>query len=442
MIAGIEAGAIRLGEAHLNDNDLSMAELAELNAVIKASAPDLKILDLQDNKLSVNSPEDMAIWLDFLQSLSCCRELQTLRLSHNPLGDKAIELMARAYCRSESQSTSNLATDMQPSFPEKDGLLEETAEPVILVDGIQKSDEGYSGSETRRESVEFAARPTSPGLCRPGTYQLTTDTLYKPAGGLRNVTELALEDVRLSDAGALSLSYVIEHCYQDRECSVLEHLPEHSRINLRALPNDRSDHVATPRTGVRHNGNDFSGPGSKLLEIAERSAEPTSDYGSMVSANSPARRRSSTCAGLPFPERRRSSAGSDGDSKFAVTVPNTTELERARTKVQGLLLKDNAITSLPVELWRISLSILRVARVIRTMNPQENLGGLSIALWQQIVVEACDEHHLLSETQSANIMRWARDVDCMQIEQEWDNKLPHVRTWRILEAIGCLAYDC
>lgn len=90
---------VLLEELCLKDNGLTVASLSGLTSVMDLVRNDLKDLDLSDNAISVNDPDDVIPWEGFLQSLSKCCVLRRLDLSGNQLGTKAFEVLARVYAK-------------------------------------------------------------------------------------------------------------------------------------------------------------------------------------------------------------------------------------------------------------------------------------------------------------------------------------------------------
>ncbi len=90
---------VLLEELCLKDNGLTVASLSGLTSIMSLVCHDLRDLDLSENAISVNDPDDVLHWEAFLQSLSTCCVLRRLDLSGNELGTKAFEVLARVYAR-------------------------------------------------------------------------------------------------------------------------------------------------------------------------------------------------------------------------------------------------------------------------------------------------------------------------------------------------------
>lgn len=90
---------VLLEELSLKDNGLTAASLSGLTSVMHLVCEDLRDLDLSDNAISVNEPDEVNLWEAFLENLSRCCVLRRLDLSGNNLGTKAFEVLARVYAR-------------------------------------------------------------------------------------------------------------------------------------------------------------------------------------------------------------------------------------------------------------------------------------------------------------------------------------------------------
>jgi Leucine Rich Repeat (LRR) protein len=85
----------------LQNNALTTRSLKKLSRVIALSAGDLRELDLSGNEIRVVTPDQGLAWQQFLDSFRHCYMLKKLDFSHNPLGPRGIEILARVYMRSE-----------------------------------------------------------------------------------------------------------------------------------------------------------------------------------------------------------------------------------------------------------------------------------------------------------------------------------------------------
>lgn len=96
-------GAARLTELHLPGNQLTILSLKKLGEVVELSAGDLRELDISRNAIEVRSDDDKGkgVWLGFLRAFEGCYVLKKLDLGMNQLGIAGVELLSRAYMRSD-----------------------------------------------------------------------------------------------------------------------------------------------------------------------------------------------------------------------------------------------------------------------------------------------------------------------------------------------------
>ena len=67
--------------------------------------------------------------------------------------------------------------------------------------------------------------------------------------------------------------------------------------------------------------------------------------------------------------------------------------------------------------------------------------GFSEDVWRQIISHQAGVHGILNITQQRSILRWAMDRATLNREREALGKPESAQIWRLLEGIGCLAYD-
>ena len=90
---------VLLEEFCLKANKLTLASLECLTQIMPLVTDDLRDLDLSDNLISVNDPDDVIPWEAFLISLSQCCVLRRLDFSGNELGTKGFEVLSRVYAK-------------------------------------------------------------------------------------------------------------------------------------------------------------------------------------------------------------------------------------------------------------------------------------------------------------------------------------------------------
>ena len=92
---------IRLEDVCLKDNKLTAKCLRSLAGVMAHAASHLRDLDLSDNSICITTNEEAADWEKFLESFARCSALRRIDLSGNALGQRAFEILARVYGKSE-----------------------------------------------------------------------------------------------------------------------------------------------------------------------------------------------------------------------------------------------------------------------------------------------------------------------------------------------------
>jgi hypothetical protein len=62
-------------------------------------------------------------------------------------------------------------------------------------------------------------------------------------------------------------------------------------------------------------------------------------------------------------------------------------------------------------------------------------------VWIRILRCVADPEDLLSKRQCESIIAWAEDLTTLQKEREVVGKLRSLQLWRVLDGLGCLAYE-
>lgn len=177
--------------------------------------------------------------------------------------------------------------------------------------------------------------------------------------GLRSIPYLIISKTELSDKAALFLSYILPvHPTPDR---LLRYLPP-TRPGFQAEILDRYDHFSGCSGIVYQKNEQFTSMGLRVLELAENirdatlyptSALPRSKQVSDI-FNTPL---------TPVRPRKESLLAPLGNSPHTNYGSGTAvELERARSKIQGALLKESGTGS--IEVWRTALRMLATSRTI------------------------------------------------------------------------------
>ena len=316
---------IKLEELCLRGNQLTAKSLLSLGELITQAVADLKDLDLSENTITISTQEDTDAWEYFLRSFSRCHVLRRIDLSKNDLGTKAFEVFARVYSQEE-------LLDLEVSDLSDQDLA------------------SYAGS--------------LPAL-NLRDYSITR--------GLRSVPYIVFCDTAMTDTCALHLSYVLAN----------HHLP--ARL-LPLVPPAKAGPSAqqidayntTSRCqGIIYLPNDrLSAAAIKVLELSELARTRLVEDGSREDGMTEAETASSTPRrASETPVSPHSSGGghrrrtiSMGGAELEGSRYGSTDLDRARSRVQGDTLRDAGPCS--NDLWRASLKFLSLARVLLVRGAQ------------------------------------------------------------------------
>ncbi|KAI4136007.1 MAG: hypothetical protein LQ347_000184 [Umbilicaria vellea] len=199
--------------------------------------------------------------------------------------------------------------------------------------------------------------------------------VYASTRGLRSVPYIVLSNTAMTDACALHLSYVL----------VSHNFPEQLVARVPPVKAGPPQHqlevydITSGCQGLVYLPNDKLGiAGSRVLELGELAREGFLDETSyeetqeeFETTTKPARALRRESDVWPSPSfsapsgRRRSAtsvAGSEYDGRSSYSATASTELDRARSRIQGNVLRDFGASS--VDLWRVSLKMLTLSRAI------------------------------------------------------------------------------
>lgn len=294
--------------------------------------------------------------------------------------------------------------------------------------------------------------------------------------GLRSVPYLILSCTGGTDASALFLSYII--CLHPTLRRILPYLPlpkasQHEEYGKGASSNCQ---------GVIYLPNDnFTVAATRVLHCAEKIRDPRRD-GQWPSPNARNQRRSVHHEQAMF----------------------KTELERARNKIQGTILRGE--DGLTVDIWKIALRTLVVGRIMlwRMENPLDfprvvhrkaidwpsqsstsrrrassslSDGSLSpiespvlhpsaapsalsvvldlntvyddpklpgclpVHIWTKIIAMATDPNMFLSDRQLKKVIEWGGSRCALEKERDFVGQTRYQQIWRVLDSMECLAYE-
>ena len=295
---------LRLEEACLKGNLLTVKSLAHLADVIHLSASEMRDLDLSNNRIQVTTPAEATAWERFLHSFARCCVLRRLDLSGNPLGFKGYEILLKVYAQ------------------------------------------------------ENEWNETEPNFLR----------------GLRSVPYIVLSDTCMNDVSAMHLSYIIANHRLPHQLLPLVPL---AKAGAPTQQLEAYDQVEGCRGIIWQRNEELETAGTRVLELAEATRlatyDPTVDSEADPSiptelmddlrlTDLPKTATNQNPPVTPISRHRRDSAGTPLSSVQQSPALNSSELDRARSRIQGDTLKDQGLRS--NDLWLMSIRMLRYARII------------------------------------------------------------------------------
>lgn len=159
-------GAAKVADFILQENELTAKSLPKLTEVVALSAGDLRELDVSDNKIQIETSEDKAAWLAFLQAFAGCYMLKKLNLGGNKIGTAGMEILARVYTKSDLDFVEGDAHDVLGSKTDDESGLAENMEAMDIKSGKEnepaksRSKKTFGKSKTSKSNGECF-----PALC-------------------------------------------------------------------------------------------------------------------------------------------------------------------------------------------------------------------------------------------------------------------------------------
>ncbi|KAI5788880.1 hypothetical protein DFH27DRAFT_213350 [Peziza echinospora] len=505
----IQTGATKLEELSLSENGITIRGLAYLMRVIKLSSKDLKDLNLSGNSIKVVSDEEVSLWEEFLTRFREVTNLRRLDFSSNPLGPtRAFETLLRCYSRENpiylshsqysvfedvSEDDIELLDDSGHDFDsdDTDSYLRPRLQSLHLRrENSSSPPTVYSSESTSSRSAKLARRTS--GLSHSLLTTLSTPPITTPElHGLRSIPFMILSNTEMMDISALHLSYLLPHHPLPRQILQL-----HSISKTSPAADHWDDLERQFPTGIVYRpNNSLTTLGLKALEIAEGYRGDPSPNKRITNT----RRASDVSVGSPTSLR----GGYFNSNPPISVVGSTNEMDRSRSKIQGMILKDEGPEQ--IELWRSAIKTLVLARALlldaepsspivsssssrnscfdtpssprvshatttvlptspQNLSPSsyklyrtsfhgssthsESLrqnnklpGKLPEYIWHRIIAYAADSNNTMSTQQLRNVIEWGRQRETLIREKEFAGKLPSVQIWRFLEGLECLTYE-
>ncbi|KAL7275990.1 hypothetical protein RUND412_001021 [Rhizina undulata] len=380
LVEAIGSGNVKLDELNLAENKLTLDGLKSLGVVIRLSKNDLKDLDLSCNCIEIVTEEKAEAWEAFLECFRNVCSLRRLDISQNPIGDRGIEILLKVYAREPPIILPRFADSVVAESSDEE-LDEEFDEELEDIDEFAYAQvRNMSISDSRESSLSpksFYSSPPKSTRQRAGSVNRRSPsspplTISLPANsaelhGLRSIPYLVLCETGITDKAALFLSYIIPiHPTPER---LWAYLPR-PRVGSQAEIFENYDHT-TGCTGIIYQPNEnITAEGLRVFHLAEGMRDGCCfPHGGSAGHGSRSRRVSDASAppATPMKSTRRDSFSAMPSSPHS-PAPNisnggaVTELERARRKIQGNILRDTGPGC--VELWRTALRMLVVSRAI------------------------------------------------------------------------------
>ncbi|KAE8417688.1 hypothetical protein BDV36DRAFT_283568 [Aspergillus pseudocaelatus] len=231
-------------EFHIQGNSLTLKSLPKLGEAIALNAGELRELDISNNNINISpSPEDKAIWCQFLNSFKNCYMLKKLDLGGNPLGPVGLETLARVYIKSDLHF---LEDDANAIVESKNGKRSFIEDPVAV-------------KVTTGKENEYSTRGSRPGKSpnkgkKALRQSFAPDDLKRFActRGLRSIAYLILSNIYMAKSGTVHLASMLS--MQRTSDQLLKFLPGGKSLALPEtargnsivwLPNDTLPQVAS-----------------------------------------------------------------------------------------------------------------------------------------------------------------------------------------------------
>ncbi|EWC46855.1 hypothetical protein DRE_03867 [Drechslerella stenobrocha 248] len=375
----------RVEELNLSGNDLTAACLRPLRRALSV-CPDLRDFDLSNNVIKVTTLDDMKEWGHFLEGFADLKCLRRLDVSHNPLGDIAVEILFRTYAlECEIFLPYNLSgtkkidsfdepTDVDYSIEGFDirssgGHLYLSSHPAQAIDG-----EGGVVDGIRESKVSVNTISTQSVGILSSSPESSTDSSHDlvELHGLRGIPYIVLSDIKATDLSAMWLSYIItEH---PLPADLHPHLPPLKEGPLAATLR-KYDAMPNCRGIILSDNPGITPVGQRVLKEAEERRDEDAARVEELFTNGQGRRRSSAVSDMSIEDLSwRNSIGRTGTKDGPANLESWSarsrkllnderySLDRTRAKIQLSVLREKGVgASL---LWSRVMRLVVVSRAI------------------------------------------------------------------------------
>ncbi|RAQ48222.1 leucine rich repeat protein [Aspergillus flavus] len=267
LLECIREDLAKVVEFHIQGNSLTIKSLPKLGEAIALNAGEMRELDISNNNINISpSPEDKAMWCQFLNSFKNCYMLKKLDLGGNPLGPVGLEVLARVYIKSDLHFLEDDAyAIVEPKHEERSFNEDSTAVKVTAGKENERSTRGSrlgkspnKGKKALRQNFgQFKSNPAK------GT---ALDDLKRFActRGLRSIAYLILSNVYMAKSGTVHLASMLS--MQRTSDQLLKFLPGGKSPALPETANSKSI-IWLPNDTLPQVASEFLGKAEAINEI-------------------------------------------------------------------------------------------------------------------------------------------------------------------------------
>ncbi|KAK6521049.1 hypothetical protein TWF506_001282 [Arthrobotrys conoides] len=374
-----ETGLSRIEELNFSGNELTASSLRHLRRAISA-CPDLRDLDISSNNISIASVEDLEDWVGFLESFVNLKCVRRLELSHNPLGDFAVETFFQVYALERA-----IFIPYDFGSAGKSNAVDELTDVNYSVEGFDIRSSGghlylatHNTQASDLENIAESSRKASIGTTGSGHLSSSPpsslDAPRDPADihGLRGIPYIVMSNIGATDLSAMWMSYIIpEHPLPS---DLHPHLPP-LKEGLFAATLRKYDSLTSCRGIIMTENPSITALGLTVLKEAEERRDEDAANIEELMTNGQGRRRSSVASDTGCDEgrrdNRRNSIQDRDDASAASSIPSKSRkalndsrysLDRSRARIQLNVLKAQGVKA--SLLWKRVMRLVVVSRAI------------------------------------------------------------------------------
>ncbi|KAB8222692.1 hypothetical protein BDV33DRAFT_229300 [Aspergillus novoparasiticus] len=227
-------------EFHIQGNSLTIKSLPKLGEVIALNAGEMRELDISNNNINISpSPEDKAMWCQFLNSFKNCYMLKKLDLGGNPLGPVGLEILARVYIKSDLHFLEDDANAIvEPKHEERSFIEDSTAVNVTAGKENERSTKGSRPGKSPNKGKALRQNFSQP-RSNPAKGTAPDDLKrFACTRGLRSIAYLILSNVYMAKSGTVHLASMLN--MQRTSDQLLKFLPGGKALALPDTANSKS----------------------------------------------------------------------------------------------------------------------------------------------------------------------------------------------------------